>query len=135
MECSIRRILYVEDDPDIRMVGTMALETVGGFTVIACASGTEALDAAPTAEADLILLDVMMPGMDGHATLKALRGLPATASTPAIFMTARVQPAEVAQHKAMGALDVIAKPFDPMQLADQIRRICATPPAPASPPR
>ena len=124
MAATLQRILYVEDDPDIRMVGAMALEAVGGFTVIACASGAEAIDAAPTAGADLILLDVMMPGMDGHATLTALRELPATANTPAIFLTAKVQPAEVAKHKALGALDVIAKPFDPMELADQIRRIC-----------
>jgi two-component system OmpR family response regulator len=122
---NVQRILYVEDEPDIRTIGQMALETVGGFAVVACASGAEALEAAPSAGADLLLLDVMMPGMDGHMTLKQLRSLPATANTPVIFMTAKVQPAEVAQHKALGALDVIAKPFDPMALADEIRAICA----------
>jgi len=124
MNASIQRILYVEDDPDIRVVAVMALEAVGGFTVISCASGDEALRAAPQARADVILLDVMMPGMDGHATLKALRRIPETAATPAIFMTARVQAGEVEQHKAQGALGVIPKPFDPMELPDQIRRIC-----------
>lgn len=119
----LARILYVEDEPDIRMVAQMALEAVGGFTVIACASGSEALAAAPTASADLLLLDVMMPGMDGPSTLKALRDLPATAQTPVIFMTAKVQAAEVAQYMALGALDVIHKPFDPMELAAQIVRI------------
>ncbi|MDP2035498.1 MAG: response regulator [Polaromonas sp.] len=119
----LARILYVEDEPDIRMVAQMALEAVGGFTVIACASGSEALAAAPTASADLLLLDVMMPGMDGPSTLKALRDLPATAQTPVIFMTAKVQAAEVAQYMALGALDVIHKPFDPMELAAQIGRI------------
>jgi two-component system OmpR family response regulator len=119
----LARILYVEDEPDIRMVAQMALEAVGGFAVIACASGSEALAAAPAAAADLLLLDVMMPGMDGPSTLKALRELPATAQTPVIFMTAKVQAAEVAQYMALGALDVIHKPFDPMELSAQIGRI------------
>ena len=123
----VERILYVEDEPDIRAIAQMALEAVGGFTVIACASGAEALAAAPEARADLLLLDVMMPGMDGPATLAALRQLPATAATPVIFMTAKVQPAERAQHLALGALDVIAKPFDPMALSEQILAICARP--------
>jgi len=124
MNASIQRILYVEDDPDIRVVAVMALEAVGGFTVISCASGDEAVREAPQARVDVILLDVMMPGMDGYATLKALRRIPETAATPAIFMTTRVQADEVEQHKAQGALGVIPKPFDPMELPDQIRRIC-----------
>ena len=126
MSPSLHRILYVEDEPDIRVVAQMALEAVGGFAVIACASGEEALSAASDAGADLLLLDVMMPGMDGPSTLKALRGLPATANTPVIFMTAKVQAAEVAAYKGLGALDVIPKPFDPMELSAQIRRIWAT---------
>ena len=121
----LTRILYVEDEPDIRMVAQMALEAVGGFTVIACASGQEALDAAPAAGADLLLLDVMMPGMDGPSTLKGLRALPATADTPVIFMTAKVQAAEVAVYKGLGAMEVIPKPFDPMELSTQIQRIWA----------
>ena len=121
----LTRILYVEDEPDIRMVAQMALEAVGGFTVIACASGQEALDAAPGAGADLLLLDVMMPGMDGPSTLKGLRALPATADTPVIFMTAKVQAAEVAVYKGLGAMEVIPKPFDPMELSTQIQRIWA----------
>lgn len=119
----LNRILYVEDEPDIRLVAQMALQAVGGFTVMACASGQEALDAAPGAAADLLLLDVMMPGMDGPSTLKALRELPATANTPVIFMTAKVQAAEVAVYKGLGALEVIPKPFDPMELSAQIQRI------------
>ena len=121
----LTRILYVEDEPDIRVVAQMALEAVGGFTVIACASGQEALNAAPGAGADLLLLDVMMPGMDGPTTLKGLRQLPATADTPVIFMTAKVQAAEVAVYKGLGALEVIPKPFDPMELSTQIQRIWA----------
>ena len=123
MSKSLARILYVEDEPDIRAIAQMALEAVGGFTVIACASGSEALASAPGANADLLLLDVMMPGMDGPSTLKALRELPATANTPVIFMTAKVQAAEVAQYRELGAIDVIHKPFDPMELAAQINRI------------
>ena len=128
MPSPLCRILYVEDEPDIRVVAQMALEAVGGFTVISCASGPDALNAAPQARADLLLLDVMMPGMDGLGTLRALREMPATANTPAIFMTAKVQAAEVAVYKAMGALEVIPKPFDPMTLSAQIQRIWAAQP-------
>jgi two-component system OmpR family response regulator len=117
------RILYVEDDADIRLVGAMALEGVGGFTLKTCASGAEALDAAPEFSPQLILLDVMMPEMDGPATLKALRGLAGTAATPVVFMTAKVQPKEVLYYRELGALDVIAKPFDPMTLAREVRAI------------
>ena len=120
---SLERILYVEDEPDIRTVAMMALEELGGFQVIECAEGSAALAAAPGAGADLILLDVMMPGMDGLATLRALREMPHTASTPVIFMTAKVQAAEIAQCRALGALGIIAKPFDPMELPLEIRRI------------
>jgi CheY-like chemotaxis protein len=119
----LQTILYVEDEADIRTVARMALEAVGGFKVIACASGMEALQTAPWAQADLILLDVMMPGLDGPTTLAGLRGIAATATTPVIFITAKVQPNEVAQYRALGALDVIAKPFDPMEISSQIRRI------------
>ena len=120
-----QRILYVEDEPDIRLVAKMALEMVGGFTVLACGSGEEALRVAPDAEADLLLLDVMMPGMNGLRTLEALRAIPATAATPAIFMTAKVQASEIAAYKAAGAIDVISKPFDAMALPEQIRSIFA----------
>jgi two-component system, OmpR family, response regulator len=123
MTAALNRILYVEDEPDIRFVAEMALQAVGGFTVISCASGQEALAVAPQARADLLLLDVMMPAMDGPGTLAALRCLAATAQTPVIFMTAKVQAAEVAAYKALGALDVIAKPFDPMTLSARIQQI------------
>lgn len=120
---ALNRILYVEDEPDIQAVAQVALEAVGGFALEICGSGPEAIEKAPGFEPDLILLDVMMPGMDGPNTLKALRELPETVQAPVVFMTAKVQPHEVEQYKAMGAVDVIAKPFDPMQLPDDIRRI------------
>ena len=120
----LNKILYVEDDVDIQAVAKMALEIVGGFEVLTCNSGQEALDAAEAGfEPDLLLLDVMMPGMDGPTTLAGLRQLAQMASTPVVFMTAKVQSAEVAHYTSLGALGVIAKPFDPMQLADQIRQL------------
>ena len=117
---TLQRILYVEDEPDIQAVARIALETVGGFTVQICSSGEEALATAVEFAPDLLLLDVMMPGMDGPTTLQALRNFPDLADTPAVFMTAKVQPQEIEKFKAFGALDVIAKPFDPMALSKQI---------------
>ncbi|MDR6293750.1 MULTISPECIES: response regulator [Inquilinus] len=122
---ALTRILYVEDDADIRSVASFALEAVGGFVLAACASGEEALAQAAAFAPQLLLLDVMMPGMDGPETLAALRARPETAATPAVFMTAKVQPQEVARYRALGALDVISKPFDPMTLSDEIRALWA----------
>jgi len=120
---TLQRILYVEDEPDIQAVAKLALEMVGGFNVKICSSGEEAVREAEAFAPDMILLDVMMPGMDGPSTLKALRTLPALADIPVAFMTAKVQPAEVALYRTLGARDVIAKPFDPMTLASQVRAI------------
>lgn len=119
----LQKLLYVEDEADIRAVAQLALEAVGGFTVALCSSGEEALRRAPEFQPDLILLDVMMPGMDGPTTLQALRAVPALAAIPAVFMTAKVQPAEIAHFRSLGALDVIAKPFDPMTLSATVRQI------------
>jgi two-component system, OmpR family, response regulator len=123
MAGELKRILYVDDEPDIRAVAKMALENVGGFTVLLCASGAEALQRAVEFAPDLILLDVMMPEMDGPATLAALRRLPALATTPVLFFTAKVQAGEVEQFKKLGALDVVPKPFKPMQLSQTLRDI------------
>jgi two-component system, OmpR family, response regulator len=123
---SLQRILYVEDEPDIQAVARLALEMVGGFTVKICSSGEEALRETADFAPDMILLDVMMPGLDGPATLKGLREQPALATVPVAFMTAKVQPPEVSHFKSLGALDVIPKPFDPMTLADTVRAIWET---------
>jgi two-component system, OmpR family, response regulator len=124
MELSaLSRILFVEDDSDIQVVATLALESLGGFSVLACASGIEALSRFAEFSPDLVLLDVMMPGMDGPATLEALRRLPGGGTTPVVFMTARVQAHEVSRYKALGAVEVISKPFDPMRLAATVREI------------
>lgn len=119
----IEKILYVEDEPDIQTIAQIALQDVGGFTLESCSSGSEAIEKAEAFGPDLVLLDVMMPGMDGPETLKQLRKLKAIERVPVIFMTAKVQPQEIEQYKSLGAVDVIAKPFDPMSLADQIRSI------------
>ena len=122
MEASaLRRILFVEDDPDIQVVATLALESLGGFSVLACGSGTEALARFDEFAPDLVLLDVMMPGMDGPETLSALRRRPS--DVPVIFMTARVQTHEVLRYRELGAAEVIPKPFDPMTLADTVKTI------------
>ncbi len=117
------KILYVEDEPDIQTIARIALENIGGFSVRICSSGPEALAAVTDFKPDCILLDVMMPGMDGPTVLKALRQIPGCEAIPVIFMTAKVQSSEVAQYKALGALDVIPKPFDPMTLAAKIRQM------------
>ena len=119
----LSKILYVEDEADIRQIAKLALEQVGGFTVELCASGEEALEKAAAHKPDMILLDVMMPGMDGPTTLQHLRTQETLADVPVAFLTAKVQPQEVLAFKEMGAMDVIAKPFDPMTLADQVRAI------------
>lgn len=120
---TLQRILYVEDEADIRAVAQLALESVGGFTVKTCSTGEEALREAEAFSPDLILLDVMMPGMDGPSTLKSLRDISSLTEVPVAFMTAKVQPAEIEHFKSLGARDVIPKPFNPMTLADQVRAI------------
>ena len=101
----------------------MVLETIHGFTLEVCSSGNEAVQKAEAFNPDLILLDVMMPNMDGPETLERLRVFPTLAVTPVVFMTAKVQPQEVQAYLDLGAVGVIAKPFDPMILADQLREI------------
>lgn len=120
MTPALDRILVVEDDPDIQIVANLALRSVGKFTVEICGSGREAINIAPKFAPDLILLDVMIPEFDGLETLKALREIPQMAHTPVIFLTAKVQAHEVDDYRKAGALEVIAKPFDPMTLAAQI---------------
>lgn len=123
---TLNRILLVEDEEDIRAVAEVALEVVGGFNLKTCGSGQEALDSIPEFAPQLIILDVMMPGMDGPETLRALRKLPGYADTPAVFMTAKVQSEEVESYLAAGAVSVIPKPFDPMALSDRVLEIWRT---------
>ncbi len=122
----LESILLVEDEQDIRVIARMALEKVGGFTVEIRKSGREAVERARDFAPDLILLDVMMPGMDGPATLEALRANAATSDIPVIFISARVQPREVSEYLSLGVIGVIPKPFDPMTLADEVRTLWAS---------
>lgn len=120
---TLEKILYIEDEADIQTIARLALETLGGFVVETCSSGREGIARATTFAPDMILLDVMMPDMDGPATLAALRQLPGLTNVPIVFMTAKVQTQELSHYRDLGAIDVIAKPFDPMTLADTVRAI------------
>lgn len=120
---SLKRVLLVEDDDDIRTVTRLALETVGGYAVHACSSGREALQDGPGFAPQLVVLDVMMPGMDGPSTFEALRSTPGLEAVPVVFLTAKAQAQETARYRDLGAADVIAKPFDPMTLSRTIADI------------
>lgn len=120
------RVLYVDDEPDIREVAALALGLDGGIEVATAGSGAEAIDLAARFEPDLILLDVMMPEMDGPTTLHHLRELPSACATPVVFITARAQAHEVQRFMQLGARGVIPKPFDPMSLAAQVRAFFGT---------
>jgi two-component system, OmpR family, response regulator len=123
MSKQLRRLTYVEDEPDIRAITEFALKEIGGFDLDVCASGPEAIERTPDFEPDLIILDVMMPGMDGIETFNRLRAIPKLARTPIIFMTAKAMKHETDRYRALGVADVIPKPFDPIALADRIREI------------
>ena len=115
------RVLHVDDEPDIREIVELSLGLDPDLKVRSCGSGGDALAAAATWSPDLILLDVMMPIMDGPTTLTHLRQSPRTADIPVVFMTARAQPRELEHFVSLGAEGVIAKPFDPMTLATAVR--------------
>jgi CheY-like chemotaxis protein len=115
------RILYVDDEADIREIAQMSIELDSGLEVRTCASGPEALTEAAEWRPDLILLDVMMPGMDGPTVFARLGEQGDTSAIPVVFITARTQAKEVATFRELGARGVIAKPFDPMTLAERVR--------------
>lgn len=121
----LKKILLAEDEPDIRLVTRMSLEKLGGFQVEPCESGVVALHRIGEFVPELILLDVMMPEMDGPTTLMNIRKMEEFSKTPVIFLTAKVQPHEIRHYKDLGALDVITKPFEPVLLASQIRELWA----------
>jgi len=115
------RILHVDDEADIREIAVMCLELEPSFEVRGASSGAQALEIAGEWVPDLVLLDVMMPGMDGPETLQRLRADERTADVRVVFMTARTQSSDVQRFLGLGALGVIAKPFDPMMLAGEAR--------------
>ena len=120
---SLHRILVVDDDRDVLRIVCIVLESLGGFKAEACNTGGGAVEAALRFEPDLILLDVMMPEMDGPAVLKALRAEPPTETTPVIFMTAKVMPNEANRYGSLGVAGIIAKPFSARLLIDRIHAI------------
>jgi CheY-like chemotaxis protein len=119
---SMRHILHVDDEPDIREVVELSLGLDRDFSVRSCPSGKDGLVEAAEFPPDLILLDVMMPGMDGPTTLAHLRENSTTAGIPVVFMTARAQSREIETFLSLGAVGVIPKPFDPMMLAGLVRQ-------------
>ncbi|WP_295876861.1 response regulator [uncultured Zhongshania sp.] len=119
----LSRLMYVEDEPDIRVVANIALTQVAGFTVATPNNGAEALKQISGFIPQLILLDVMMPGMDGPQLLERIRELSDFVETPIVFITAKAQVEEIQKLKSMGAVAVITKPFNPMTLGEEIRTI------------
>ncbi len=119
----LRSVLYVDDEPDIREIAALALTLDGTLDVRVAGSGAEAEAMSRRRAPDLMLLDVMMPGLDGPGTLERFRADPALAAIPVVFVTAKTLPSELVRFRALGAVDVISKPFDPMRLLDQVRAV------------
>jgi len=119
----LEKTLHVEDDESIRIIVEMALVDLSGYTLCGCESGAEAIVQAEHFAPDLILLDAMMPGMDGLQTLIKLREKDNCRQTPVVFMTARIQQAEKQQYFDAGAIAVIEKPFEATQLGDELAAI------------
>jgi len=115
--------MLVEDEMDIQTIAKFSLERIGHFTVFYCSSGKEALAAFKEFQPQIILLDMMMPEMDGMMTLGELNKFPEIKNTLVIFMTAKVQPSEIEEYKSKGAVDVIPKPFNPKELPEMLNTI------------
>jgi CheY-like chemotaxis protein len=115
-----KRILIVDDEDDIREVAQMSLETIGGWLVECVATPEEGIVAAAERKPDAILLDVMMPGIDGPTALGKLRSRFDTRDIPVLFLTAKVQPSDREQLQGLGADGLVPKPFDPMTLSADI---------------
>ena len=121
----LTKIMLVEDDPDIALLAQVALEEFGGIEFVHFDNGGDALAALAKEAPDLLILDYRMPGMNGAEVLAAARKTDVGRDLPVIFMTASLMPKHVERLRELGALDVLAKPFDPLTLADQVRSIWA----------
>ena len=117
---SRRTVLLIDDEPDIRAVVELSLGSVAGWEVLTASSGADGVELASAQRPDVILLDVMMPGLDGPATLDVLRGRDETRAIPVLFMTAKAQAGELTRYASLGVAGVIPKPFDPMTLSDRV---------------
>jgi len=115
------RILLIEDDPDIQRMVQLSLKFQGGHEVSVASGVQEGIEKAEREKPDLILLDVMMPEMDGYETCRRLKANPATASIPVVFLSARAQQSEIEKGRSLGAIGYLVKPFDPMTLSDQLQ--------------
>jgi CheY-like chemotaxis protein len=119
----IHTVLLVDDEPDVRKIGLVSLQKIGKLQVFLASDGSEALEVAAREQPDVILLDMMMPGIDGKQTLERLRANPVTARLPVVFLTASSSPTDVGAYMSLGAAGVLKKPFDPMRLAAQVRSL------------
>jgi len=117
------KVLVIDDEEDVRYVARMSLGRVGQMTVIEASSGEDGIARAKSEQPDFILLDMMMPGMDGAATFLALRANEETSAIPVVFLTAKAMASEVQRLKALGARGVILKPFNPMTLASEVKAL------------
>lgn len=118
-----RKILIIDDEDDIREVAALSLESVAGWEVVTASSGAQGLTKAVKEKPDAIVLDVMMPGMDGPTTFLELKKNPATAHIPVLLLTAKVHPTDQKRFAGLGVKAVLFKPFDPMKLSEQIARV------------
>ena len=119
----LNRICYVEDDEDIQRIVRMSLERIGKMTVEVVGDPTQAIDRMIAFKPDLVMLDWMMPGLDGPTLFRKMRAVAATSALPVVFITAKASDRELAELKALGAAGAISKPFAPRDLADQLRAI------------
>jgi len=117
------KVLLVDDEADIRRIAALSLSGVGGMEVAQAGGGSEGIRMAREDRPDVILLDMMMPGLDGPATFQALRSDPETSAIPVVFLTAKAMSAEVDHLRALGASGVLIKPFDPMALPRLLREL------------
>lgn len=116
----MRRVLVIDDEPDIREVAQLSLEVDGRWEVVCAASGLEGVEKAVADPPDVILLDVMMPGLDGIATLDRLRSRAPTADIPVVLLTAKIHPADLRRYRELPVRGVLPKPFDPLTIADEL---------------
>ena len=120
---TVRKILMIEDDPDIRRVAVMALKFKGGFEVVTADDGVDGLEKARAEKPDVILLDSMMPRMDGPETCRQLKADPELKNIPVVFLTAKSQKTEIEGGLDLGAIGYLVKPFDPMTLAEELKKL------------
>ena len=119
----MRRVLIIDDDDDIREVAALSLEATANWTVLTASSGKEGIKVAAVEKPDAILMDVMMPEMDGPTTFKKLQGNPETAGIPVVLLTAKVQGVDQKQFAGLGVAAILFKPFDPLTLSSQIASV------------